>query len=172
MATWKITPLCLGYITRPKKNFFEDYTGTEIEPFPVNAFYLTDGVHKVVIDNGGCSPEVEGMPRGVAGKPYSRTEDQVIDKALANIGVDINDIEAILFTHLHGDHAFNTHLFRKGIGASSHMNRNCRSGIVAGRKQKAIQKLFHGQGISRVDMCQGCTRLRDDRFWSYRYHIT
>ena len=64
------------------------------------------------------------------------------------------------------------HLFRKGIGASSHMNRNCRSGIVSGRKHKAIQKLFHGQGISRVDMCQGCTRLRDDRFWSYRYHIT
>lgn len=114
MATWKITPLCLGYITRPKKNFFEDYTGTEIEPFPVNSFYLTDGVHKVVIDNGGCSPEVEGMPRGVAGKPYSRTENQVIDKALANIGVDINDIEAILFTHLHWDHAFNTHLFPKG----------------------------------------------------------
>ena len=113
MAAWKITPLCLGYITRPKKNFFEDYTGTEIEPFPVNSFYLTDGTHKIVVDNGGCSPELEGLPRGVAGKPYTRTADQVIDAALKNIGVDINDIEAIIFTHLHWDHAFNTHLFPK-----------------------------------------------------------
>lgn len=111
MSQYTIHPLCLGYITRPKKNFFEDYTGTEIEPFPINAFYLTDGIHKIVVDNGGCSPELTGLPRGVAGKPYTRSKDQIIDAALKNIGVDIREVEAVLFTHLHWDHAFNTHLF-------------------------------------------------------------
>lgn len=110
MSKYKITPLCLGYITRPKKNFFEDYTGTEIEPFPINAFYLTDGVHKLLVDNGGCPVDYE---RGKGAQPYTRTENQVIDAALKNIGVDIDDIEAILFTHLHWDHAYNTHLFPK-----------------------------------------------------------
>lgn len=107
MKTYKITPLCLGLITRPKKNFFYNYQGTEVEAFPVNAYYL-EGEHKILVDNGGCAVDAE---RGIAAQPYTRTTDQEVDNALRNIGVQPEEIEYIIFTHLHWDHASNNHLF-------------------------------------------------------------
>lgn len=107
MKTYKITPLCMGYITRPRKNFFYTYSGTEVEPFPVNAFYL-EGEHKILVDNGGSDPE---STYGRKTQPYTRTTDQEIVNALKNIGVEPEEIEYIIFTHLHWDHASNTHYF-------------------------------------------------------------
>lgn len=62
MSTYKITPLNLGYLTRPKRNFFYNYQGTEIERYPINAYYL-EGEYKILVDNGGCAPDME---RGIA----------------------------------------------------------------------------------------------------------
>lgn len=107
MKTYKIFPLNLGYITRPKKNFFFGYQGTEVEDFPVIAYYL-EGEHKILVDNGGCAVDA---PRGVAAQPYTRTKEQEIDNALRAIGVEPEEIEFIIFTHLHWDHASNTNLF-------------------------------------------------------------
>lgn len=109
MSTYKITPLNLGYLTRPKRNFFYNYQGTEVEQYPINAYYL-EGEYKILVDNGGCSPDME---RGVAAQPYTRSPEQEIDKALDNIGVKPEDIDYIIFTHLHWDHAYNTHFFPK-----------------------------------------------------------
>ena len=107
MEKYKITPLNLGYITRPKKNFFYGYEGTEVKAFPVNAYYL-EGEYKILVDNGGCAADA---PRGVAAQPYTRTKDQEVDTALRSIGVEPEEIEVIIFTHLHWDHASNTALF-------------------------------------------------------------
>lgn len=96
MKTYKIFPLNLGYITRPKKNFFFGYQGTEVEDFPVIAYYL-EGEHKILVDNGGCAVDA---PRGVAAQPYTRTKEQEIDNALRAIGVEPEEIEFIIFTHI------------------------------------------------------------------------
>lgn len=107
MSTYNITPLCLGHITRPKKNFFMGYTGTDVHPYPLIAYYL-EGDHRILVDTGGCAPE---EPRGVAAQPYTRTPEQELPAALAAIGVKPEDIEYVIFTHLHWDHAYNNHLF-------------------------------------------------------------
>lgn len=83
------------------------YKGTEVLPFPLIAYYL-EGEHKILVDTGGCSPEAE---RGKKAAPYTRTTEQELDKALEAIGVKPEDIEYVIFTHIHWDHAGNNELF-------------------------------------------------------------
>lgn len=109
MSTYKITPLCLGHITRPKKNFFCGYTGEDKHDYPLIAYYL-EGEHKILVDTGGCGPE---EPRGIGAQPYTRTPEEELPAALAAIGLSPDDIEYVIFTHLHWDHAYNNHLFTK-----------------------------------------------------------
>lgn len=111
MSTYKITPLCLGHITRPKKNFFYGYTGSEVLPYPLIAYFL-DGEHKILVDTGGCAPD---EPRGIGAQPYTRTPEEELPTALAAIGLTPDDIEYVIFTHLHWDHAYNNHLFPNAV---------------------------------------------------------
>ena len=109
MGTYKITPLHLGDITRPKSNMINGYKGKEILPFPLTAYYL-EGEHKIMVDTGGCAPD---EPRGIAAQPYTRTPEQDLKATLKNIGVDPDEIEYVIFTHIHWDHAYNNSLFKK-----------------------------------------------------------
>lgn len=111
MSIYKITPLCLGHLTRPKKSFFYSYTGTEVLSYPINAYYL-EGDHKILVDTGGCGPE---EPRGIGAQPYTRTPEEELPAALAAIGLKPEDIEVVIFTHLHWDHAYNNHLFPHAV---------------------------------------------------------
>ena len=107
MAIYTILPLHLGDITRPRSNMIYGYEGKEMQDFPLIAYYL-EGEHKILVDTGGSAP---GSAQGQRAAPYKRLPEQELDAALGSIGVSADDVEYVVFTHLHWDHAGNNHLF-------------------------------------------------------------
>ena len=107
MSLYKIKPLHLGDITRPKSNMIYGYKGTEVLDFPLIAYYL-EGEHKILVDTGGSDLE---SAQGKRAAPYKRPPEQELDAALKGIGVDPGDIDTVILTHLHWDHAANNHYF-------------------------------------------------------------
>jgi len=107
MSPYKITPLHLGDITRPKSNMIYSYEGKEVLDFPLIAWYL-EGEHKILVDTGGSAPDSE---MGKKTAPYKRSQAQELDMALGKIGVSPKDIGYVILTHLHWDHAGNNHFF-------------------------------------------------------------
>lgn len=107
MSLYKIKPLHLGDITRPKSNMIYGYEGAEVLDFPLIAFYL-EGEHKILVDTGGSDPD---SAQGKKAAPYKRSQRQALDTALKEIGVEPDDIDTVILTHLHWDHAANNHFF-------------------------------------------------------------
>ena len=109
MVEWKIYPLLYGVIDVTKEQFT---TGLDVGvpiTIPYLGFYMTDGKHKVLCDTGINEKYiVDG--KAWAGCPAQGGEDWVL-KSLKEIGVDPKEIELVLYTHLHNDHAGNCHLF-------------------------------------------------------------
>lgn len=105
MANYVITPLNLGTITRDMSSMaYMTNPGTKVV-LPVFAWYVTDGKEKILVDTGGIEPD------GVRFMPYTQSEDQKLEQALRAIGVECEDIDTVILTHLHWDHASNNHLF-------------------------------------------------------------
>lgn len=107
MSKYKITPMHMGNVFRPKSNMIIDYPGTEKENFPLIS-YLLEGEYKILIDTGAVDEDSE---KGREIQPYTRTEDQKVDVALAAHGLKPEDIDIVILTHLHWDHASNLELF-------------------------------------------------------------
>ena len=107
MSAYKITPLHLGDITRPKSNMIYGYEGSEVLDFPLIAYYL-EGEYKILVDAGGSHPD---SAPGKKAAPYKRTPEQELDAALRTHGAEPEDIDYVILTHLHWDHAANMHLF-------------------------------------------------------------
>lgn len=109
MPTWKIFPLVYGTIDVKKEQLT---TGLDVGmalTVPYLGFYLTDGNARILVDNGINSKYIiDG--KAWAGSPAVGGEDFVI-KSLVDIGVEPNQIETVIYTHLHNDHAGNCHLF-------------------------------------------------------------
>ncbi|MCG7852329.1 MAG: N-acyl homoserine lactonase family protein [Methanosarcinaceae archaeon] len=109
MAEWKIYPLLYGVIDVTKDQFT---TGLDVGmpiTIPYLGFYMADGKHKVLCDTGiNAKYIVDG--KAWAGCPAQGGEAWVL-KSLREIDVDPKEIELVLYTHLHNDHAGNCHLF-------------------------------------------------------------
>jgi len=80
---------------------------SDIMEFTLMAYYLESDRYKILVDTGGTPPD------GKRWQPYSRLEGESLDQALAAIGVAPEDIDTVILTHLHWDHASNNHLFPK-----------------------------------------------------------
>ena len=107
MGIYKIIPLHLGTIRRPKSNMILDSPPSDARgDFPLLAYYL-EGERKILVDTGGNPPE---DPFGQKAQPYTRTPEQELPNALRAVGVAPADIEIVILTHLHWDHAANNHL--------------------------------------------------------------
>jgi glyoxylase-like metal-dependent hydrolase (beta-lactamase superfamily II) len=106
-VNYTIRPLHLGTIWRKKTNMAHNCGVTEILPFPILAYYLEsiDKSRRILVDTGGSAPD------GKMWLPYERPKEQDIDMALAAIGVRPEEIDAVILTHLHWDHASNNGLF-------------------------------------------------------------
>jgi glyoxylase-like metal-dependent hydrolase (beta-lactamase superfamily II) len=77
---------------------------------PVFAFYLEGGSKKILVDTG----VVDGGPEGnFHGFPLIGGGPQGVTAALAGIGLTPEDIDIVIITHLHFDHAANIALFPK-----------------------------------------------------------
>jgi glyoxylase-like metal-dependent hydrolase (beta-lactamase superfamily II) len=102
--TYTITPLDLGSVVREKSLFtyMHDF-GTQIE-LRVISFLLRGDGRTVLVDTGG--PPVE---QALAGHlPYVQSADQALDHQLRAHEVDPAEVDAVIYTHLHWDHAYNT----------------------------------------------------------------
>lgn len=107
MAAYMIHPLNLGTITRDTSSMaYMTNPGVKVT-LPVFAWYVTDGRRKILIDTGGITPD------GVRFMPYTQTEAQKLPNALRALGVECGDIDTVILTHLHWDHASNNQLFPK-----------------------------------------------------------
>jgi len=103
-----IRPLHLGTLIRDKSIFtYLKNMGQKIE-VPVIAWYVEGKGRKILVDTGGHDPgriDLHG--------PYSRPPQQDPVEALKAWGVDPEQIDTLILTHLHWDHASNIHLFPK-----------------------------------------------------------
>ncbi len=107
---WKIYPLDLGRSefdqseATLRKNMGKRAVGAFI------AWYLTDGTHNIVVDAG--LPDIE---TSVKYHPYTKptiTEEQNMEFQLKKCGTSIDEIELVLLTHLHWDHAGSCEVFK------------------------------------------------------------
>lgn len=105
MNTFTIRPLRLGTIQRKKENMAYQCGINEVMDFPLISFYLEGAGHKIIVDTGGSVPD------GQKWQPYFRSENENLDQALLKIGVSPAEIDLVILTHLHWDHAGNNHLF-------------------------------------------------------------
>lgn len=113
MSPWKIKPLVFGTIEVKKEQLT---TGLDVGlplTVPYMGFYLTDSEHKILVDNGiNAKYIVDG--KAWAGSPAEGGENWVL-KSFDEIGVRAEEIDCVIYTHLHNDHAGNCHLFPKAV---------------------------------------------------------
>ena len=70
--------------------------------------WVLEGPTTVVVDT---SVAMVGAPHEFVGEAFERTEGQIPRNALSAAGVDPSDVEIVILTHLHWDHAGNCDLF-------------------------------------------------------------
>ncbi len=104
MSTYTIYPLDCGTMIRGSERMGLHFNPGVPYTYPVIAWYVTDGVHKIMVDNGG-------PPDCPIKQPYTQTEEQRVWNRMAEIGVKPEEIEAVIITHLHWDHTFNNDIF-------------------------------------------------------------
>lgn len=110
MNKWGITPLVFGWIEGSKSLLTVGLDSDLIMKVPYLGYYLTNGEIKVLVDTGIHKKYIrDGVAWG--GLPASGGEEVVV-KALREIGIETQDIEVVIYTHLHNDHAGNCHLFK------------------------------------------------------------
>jgi N-acyl homoserine lactone hydrolase len=104
MTQYTITPLDLGSCWR-EKSFFTYMTGVgqQIE-LSIISFLITGGGRTILVDTG-APPPTEALERHV---PYEQTPAQTLPHQLGLHGLHPSDVDAVIFTHLHWDHAYNT----------------------------------------------------------------
>jgi glyoxylase-like metal-dependent hydrolase (beta-lactamase superfamily II) len=104
---YTIRPLHLGTIWRKKTNMSYNCGVTGVIPFPILSYYVEafDKSRRILVDTGGSAPD------GKSWMPYERPEKQNLEAALAAFGVKPEDINSVILTHLHWDHASNNDLF-------------------------------------------------------------
>jgi len=105
MAEYTIYPLRLGTITRPVSNMLYGADDHSLFEFPVNAYYMESDEHKILVDSGPSYPNPERW------QPHTRTPQEELTAQLDAIGVKPSDIDIVIFTHLHWDHAANNDKF-------------------------------------------------------------
>ena len=108
MGALILRPLHVGAIRRDKSIFtFLRNMGTPID-IPIIAWYIEGRGHRILVDTGGHDPAGEGLHQ-----PYQREPGEDPIARLSALGVRPEDIDILILTHLHWDHASNIHLFPK-----------------------------------------------------------
>lgn len=109
IGKWKVTVLDCGNITLKKGAMTVGHDGDLTYTIPYLAYLLQDGTKNVLIDNGIKDTFIiDGKAWG--GNPADAGTGHFL-RALEKAGVTPEDIDDIIFTHLHNDHAGNSDLF-------------------------------------------------------------
>ncbi len=99
MSKYKIYPLHLGTITRDNTNMMYMVDPGRKIHIPLIAWLLHDGDKYILVDTGGTPCD------GVHYMPYVQEADQNLPAQLKKHGVNPDEIETVVMTHLHWDHA-------------------------------------------------------------------
>ena len=104
---YTITPVSVGALTIDKSHLlFGVGYGEKIDSV-VYMFYVEGNGRRIMVDTGCCDPEWSAKYH----YPLRRKPEEEPRRALAAIGVDPTDIDAVVCTHLHWDHCYNHELF-------------------------------------------------------------
>ena len=109
MKTWSIETLELGHVELNRRRMIANASGNGLVRVPVQGWLLQNGKHKVLIDTGFRSPEVL-QKLGDSANGIS-TNSLRLELQLKRLGLEMKDIDFILHTHLHLDHAGQTDQF-------------------------------------------------------------
>ncbi|MEL7565386.1 MAG: N-acyl homoserine lactonase family protein [Dehalobacterium sp.] len=106
--TLKIRPIKIGAIDSFEKSKFTYGAnfGVKLDA-PCLAWIIEGAQKKILVDSGPCDPEF-------AEKYHSKLkweEDDFLENRLSKAGVNPQDIDLVILTHLHWDHCFSLHLF-------------------------------------------------------------
>ncbi|KJS81878.1 MAG: hypothetical protein JM58_16085 [Peptococcaceae bacterium BICA1-8] len=101
---WKITPLNLGVLTVKKSGLIFGNKSNESLKVPCIGWLLTNNTgKKVIIDTGPSDDEVWGTKYH---NPLKKHYDQRLEVALLKHGINADEINLCILTHLHWDHAY------------------------------------------------------------------
>lgn len=107
MNQYQIYPLHLGDIVRDNTNMMYMIDPGKKITVPLLAWLLFDGKRYILVDTGGTAPD------GVHYMPYTQQKYCTLEEQLHKHNVNPDDIEIVILTHLHWDHAGNNMLFKK-----------------------------------------------------------
>jgi glyoxylase-like metal-dependent hydrolase (beta-lactamase superfamily II) len=110
IGKWKLTALDCGWLMGNKVNPMTGVGEVSLK-LPYLAFLLQDGEQNMLIDNG-INERFLIDGKGWRGLPGEGGEKHLVD-ALARAGLSVTDIDGVIYTHLHNDHAGNAQLFTK-----------------------------------------------------------
>lgn len=101
-GVWTIEPLCLGEFPVLERSAFTYGRGYgEKFSAPSIGFVLRSGDTTVLLDTGPGDPEQNG---GLHSE-WKRSPEQEVPAALASVGVDVEQLEWVILSHLHYDHS-------------------------------------------------------------------
>ena len=102
-----IKPLDVGTLTGDRSNmtYLRNFGVKQTQPAII--WYIEGADKKILVDTGPCSPKWSQKHHW----PLTRTKEQEPVNALKTIGINPEDIEIVILSHLHWDHAFNNHIF-------------------------------------------------------------
>jgi len=109
MKSWKVHTLQLGHVQLNRRRMIANASGNGLVQVPVQGWLLDNGSEKVLIDTGFRHPSVLQKLGDAANA--SRAESNNIINQLKSLHLSTQDINFILHTHLHLDHAGQTDLF-------------------------------------------------------------
>ena len=111
MSFWDIKVLYYGEVTIPKAMATPNLDPDFYFASPYLGFLLQNGRHNILVDTG-ISDDYIVKGKSAWGNFPAKGGRAYVEKSLAEAGVNPLEIETILFTHLHNDHAANTSVFR------------------------------------------------------------
>lgn len=79
----------------------------DFEPSPLIAYLIRTGDTWILVDTGACDPEWSQKYH----HRLERPEEMKVENQLKRYGVQPEDIQILVCSHLHWDHAYNLHLF-------------------------------------------------------------
>lgn len=102
-----VVPLCLGHIIRDKSLFTLHEGMGEKVTLPIVAYYIGGAEATILVDTG-TSPPHETAPVHL---PYSQQSDETLHANVKKLGLEPDDIEIVINTHLHWDHCHGNKIF-------------------------------------------------------------
>ncbi len=109
----KLYVLDLGKIVMEGENPVVGHGGAGEKPaIPIHAFLLQTGATNILFDTG-CHPRaIDGAwPEALRGNPFVPGDGGALLTRLAQLGLRPEDIDHVIVSHLHLDHAGGVHLF-------------------------------------------------------------